>query len=208
MDASHSPPTPGEAFVSAPPPRLGVYRLTDALRHSALNPERQWSPPATEPAWQGPGPTCKGGGRRSGRAPSASGAGRWTAGEAAPKTARTPHPFPLQPRSGCRARVPPSSGSRPWHRRAQGADGGASASRTTKARGSPGPRTLCAPLPGAPVPTPTGCWARGSASFLPLPADAGSGSWFEFAGRAGFHSRQPPSQDPTGTFNLFKVEIK
>lgn len=115
---------------------------------------------------------------------------------------------PLQPRSGCRARVPPSSGSRPWHRRAQVADGGASASRTMKARGSPGPRTLCAPLPGARVPTPTGCWARGSASFLPLPPDAGSGSWFEFAGRAGFHSRQPPSQDPTGTFNLFKVEIK
>lgn len=94
MDASHSAPTPGKAFVSAPPPRLGVYRLTDALRHSALNAERQWSPPATEPAWQGPGPTCKGGGRRSGRAPSVSGAGRWTAGEAAPKTARTPRPCP------------------------------------------------------------------------------------------------------------------
>lgn len=104
--------------------------------------------------------------------------------------------------------MPPSAGSRPWHQRALVADGGVSASRTMKPRGLSRPLGPVRPAAWSSRAHPDRLLGLGLCEVSPLPPDAGSGSWFEFAGQAGFHSRRPPSQAPTGTFNLFKVEIK
>lgn len=138
----------------------------------------------------------------------------------APKTGDTMAVYRLQPHNGCKTQVLPFSVRQPWHQRMPVAMRGDFSMAHDEIEGSlllgpvhptaqsskPHPEALPRPgmqrgLSSPPHPTPRGV------SCSPV-WTLGEGSWFEFASQAGFYSRQPPSQSPTGTLNLFKVEIK